>query len=219
MAKKSRTPPPPRSPVQAPKRRVNARQRRHVPRAYIFGFAAAGLAALAIVLAVVLLRNGGGGGRAAIDASRACRAKTYPDLGARHVESLNAKIDYNSTPPTSGPHYYLWAVWGAYTQPVPKLMAVHNLEHTGLVLQYGTKVPRATVEKLDAFYREDPNGLLMFPNPKLGRTIALTTWTQLMTCTAYDPAAFRAFRDKYRYAGPERFPKQALDPGQGPQSQ
>lgn len=169
----------------------------------------------------MLVFNGGGAGGAgpsAIQSSRVCTAKKYPDQGARHVFDLNAKINYNSTPPTSGRHYYNWAVWGRYTEPINQVQSVHNLEHGGLNLQYGNKVPASTVEKLDALYTGDANGILMFPNPKLGNKIALTTWTQLMTCTAYDEAALNAFRDAYRYKAPEQFPRESLEPGQGPSS-
>lgn len=220
MAKKSRTPPAPRRPVQAPKRKDPGRRDLPKPKPYLLALAAAGLVLVAIAVAVVVLQRGdaSGGGPAAVKSSRVCKTKTYPDLGARHVDDLNAKVKYNSTPPTSGPHYFAWAVWGSYSEPINQVQSVHNLEHGGLIVQYGDKVPRATVSKLDDFYSTDANGLLMFPNPRLGKKIALTTWTQLMTCTAYDPAAFESFRNTYRYEAPERFPKQSLEPGQGPQS-
>ncbi len=59
MAKKPRTPAPPR-PVQAPKRRDTPKARRQVDRRVIGGAAAVVVLAIAIVLAVVLTRGGGG---------------------------------------------------------------------------------------------------------------------------------------------------------------
>ena len=142
-----------------------------------------------------------------------CTFKTYPDLEAKHVQSLDANVKYNSFPPTSGPHYFRPAIWGSYNEPLALVQEVHNLEHGGVIVQYGNRVPQATVEQLQSFYNDSPNGLLLAPLPKLGDRIALTAWTRLATCRRFDESAFRAFRDAYRGQGPERFPVSALKPG------
>ena len=93
------------------------------------------------------------------------------------------------------------------------MRGVHNLEHGGIVVQWGSKVAPATVEQLRSFWQESPNGMLMAPLPKLGGKIALTAWTNLATCSAFDETGFKAFRDAYRGKGPERFPVSQLTPG------
>ena len=218
MAKKTRTPPPPR-PVQAPRRRdtrgpVGGDERRR--RLLLYGLAASGVLALGIVVLVIFLTSGGGGGGAALGKTMraaGCTLKTYPSQGRTHVP-LSNKFKYNSFPPTSGPHYQQWVLWGSYDEPVRQIQAVHNLEHGGVVIQYGSKVPRSTVDELTSFYREDANALLLAPLPALGNKIALTAWTHLATCTSFNQKAFAAFRDKYRYHGPEHFPPSALEPGE-----
>ena len=142
-----------------------------------------------------------------------CTFKTYPDLGANHVQSLDANVKYNSFPPTSGPHYFRPAIWGSYNEPLVLLQEVHNLEHGGVIIQYGSRVPRATVEELTAFYGDSPNGLLMAPLPQLKGKIGLTAWTHLALCQRFDEAAVKAFRNAYRGKGPERVPVDVLKPG------
>jgi uncharacterized protein DUF3105 len=218
VAKKSRTPAPPR-PVQSPRRRTTApatgpaadRQR-----LMLYAIAVSGLVALGIVIAVILLTRGGGANVAA--AEKAVEAaggtfKTYPEQSRRHV-SLNYKFKYNSFPPTSGPHYFQWVLWGMYDQPVRQKQAIHNLEHGGMVIQYGSKVPLATVRKIGDFYRSDPNAMLVAPLPALGNKIALEAWTHLATLTHFNENAFKKFRDALRYHGPEHYPKSVLQPGQ-----
>ena len=171
---------------------------------------------MAIVLAVSLSRGGGTDASAAVApklTAAGCTFKTYPSQGQGHVQSTDAKVKYNSFPPTSGSHYFRPLVWNRYTQPLPPVAEVHNLEHGGVIIQYGDKVPSATVKQLTSFYDSSSNGMLLAPLPKLGQKIALTAWTHLATCTHYNRTAFAAFRDGFRAKGPERFPLSALEPG------
>jgi hypothetical protein len=215
VAKKSRTPAPPR-PVQAPKRRYDRTSRGGwSTRTWITAGVVAAAAAIAIGLGVALVGGGGGG---SADPSKAlvaagCTFKTFPDLGARHVESLEAKVKYNSFPPTSGSHYFQPVIWGRYPSPISQVQGVHNLEHGGVIIQYGSGAPQATVDRLGAFYDDSPNALLLSPLPELKNKIALTAWTHLALCPHLGEAAFKAFRDAYRGKGPERFPVNSLTPG------
>ena len=221
MAKKSRTPPPPRS-VQAPKARSGESSRPSLRGngrwvALVAVVVVAGIAAAAVSL--------GSGGTPSAKASAAqaaaalaaagCTIHTYPSIGRRHITTLSPKppIKYNSFPPTSGPHYYVPAVWGSYESPVSEYQAVHNLEHGGIVIQFGSGVPAGTISQIGDFYRSDPNALLVAPFPKLGNKVALTAWTHLAVCTSFDQKAFTAFRDAYRYQGPEKYPPADLQPG------
>ena len=177
----------------------------------------AGGVIVAVVLGFVLTRGGShstsGPSPAAKLTAAGCTFKTYPSQGQGHVTSLAAKVKYNSFPPTSGTHYQYPAVWGHYNAPLVLVQEVHNLEHGGIVIQYGSKVPQATVDELLSFYNSSPNGMLLAPLPALGAKIALTAWTHLATCTKYSKVAFTAFRDAYRGKGPEVFAVSSLKPG------
>ena len=185
--------------------------------------AGAGLVILAVLLGLVVLAGGGGdSGSAAINSS-ACTEKAYPGLPPKHLASPDEKVKYNSFPPSSGPHYQQPAPWGIYTDPVQQTILVHNLEHGGIILQYG-KVDSDTLDEIQAFYQDDPYGLVVAPYPKLGNKIALTAWNEpkyeqegdfknvnpgqgyVLTCTSFDKDAAVAFRDKHRNKAGERYP-------------
>jgi len=250
--KKPRTPTPPR--VQAPQRRsgpsrkaasaspVDDLGRRQ--RAILYGLAAAGFVALVVVVAVIALGGGKSGDPKLVAADMAaanCTFKTVtayvPKGQGTHVNSLTAKLPWNTDPPSNGQHYPEWAIWGFYTQPVNPRMVVHNEEHGGVILWWGSKVPKSTVNKLLAFYNEQPDASFGTPYPSLGSKIAITAWTgdpshyqqngyygqgHIATCPSYTAAtkkAFEGFRNLYRGKGPEGIPLSADEPGDGPTTQ
>ena len=244
--KKPRTPPPPRR-VQAPKQRNAPKQRIEMDdlgahhRTMLYGAAGLGIVAL---IAVVLFVTLGGGTASAKDIpplmkSAGCTYKTVkayvpPGQGV-HVNSLTKKFPWNTDPPSNGQHYPAWAVWGFYTEPVNPRMVVHNEEHGGVVLWWGSKVPTSTVDQLHNFYDEQSDGSFGTPYPKLGSKVAISAWTgnpaqygrggyygqgHLAICPGYDAAtkkAFEAFRKAYRGHGPEGIPLSYDKPGMGPQ--
>jgi len=185
----------------------------------VLAFAALGVILLAGMLA--LLAFGGDDGGSAAISSDVCQEQSFPGLEPKHLTSPDANVTYNSFPPSSGPHYQQPAPWGIYEDPVKQTILVHNLEHGGIVVQYGD-VGEETVKDIQAFYQDDPNGLVVAPYPKLGKKIALTAWTspeggtgngRIAICRAYNEKAFSAFRDAFRGKGPERYPLDTMTPG------
>jgi hypothetical protein len=208
----------------------------------LYASAAAGLLALAAVLAAVFATSGGGkesGGKvASLMQTAGCSFKTVdasiPKGQDVHVPSLTAKLDWNTFPPSNGQHYPAWAVWGFYTDAINPRMVVHNEEHGGVVLWWGPKTPKAQVDGLNSLYSSDPAGMFGTPIAGLGSKVAITAWTgdparygrdgyfgqgHVGVCPRYDAAtksAFVAFRDQYRNHGPEGVPISQNQPGMGP---
>jgi hypothetical protein len=223
LPKKSRTPPPPR--VQAPKtRRAPAPPGRN--RTIVLGVVVA-LVVAAVAAALVLFVFGGGSADAALEEA-GCTVERAPAQGREHVEELEEGFEYNTSPPTTGPHHPQWAIWDVYTEPVEQFRLVHNLEHGGVIIQYGSDVPQATVDEIVTWYREDPNGIIVAPFPELGSQISLGAWVTpdpvpgeeaptgegvLAKCSSFDEEAFDSFVDEYGFRGPERFPRDQLEPG------
>ena len=182
-------------------------------RLLIIGALALPLLAIAIA-GIVRARRDGDDSPARTLAAAGCTFKTYPSqVAATHVESLDAKVVYTTFPPTSGPHYYEPETWDFSYVPLVPVREVHNLEHGGVIIQYGDGVPKPTVAQLKSFYDSSPNAMLVAPLPELGSKIALTAWEQLATCTGFDEKAFSAFRDAFRGQGLEGFPVDSLVPG------
>jgi hypothetical protein len=220
--KKPKTPPPPRR-VQAPQVRTGSKspqemEARH--RAILYAIAGSGVVALIVVIALVVFGGGSGNAKAAASALTAagCQYKHYPEQPrSPHylTENPSPPPKWNSFPPTSGRHFGQWVLWGSYTEPVALIKEVHNLEHGGVIIQYGNKVPQADVQKIRDFWQSDSNAMLVAPLPKLGNKIALTAWTQWAECTSFNQNAFAKFKSAFRYHAPESsvFPKSALEPG------
>ena len=235
MAKKKQTPPPPRR-VQAPRTRTDGRDRR--TRTLLYGAAAAGGLALAVVLTLIFATGGGGKDVASLMQQANCSFKTVdafvPKGQPVHVDSLTRKLSWNTFPPSNGQHYPAWAVWGFYTEAVNPRMVVHNLEHGGVVLWWGPDVPQKTVEQLNELYSDDSTGMFGTPLAGLDSKVAVSAWTgdpsrygrdgyfgagHVAVCPAWDSAtrkAFVAFRDTYRGDGPEGVPLSSDEPGMGP---
>ena len=230
MAKKSRTPAPPR-PVQAPKRRATPRDPRRTRLWIAAGVGVLLLAALGGGLAFALGRDGGGA------ATGACEVQTYPAQGQEHVAKLPEGFEPNSFPRTSGPHGQTPVVYTEYDEPVPQLNLVHNLEHGAIAIQYGPDVPEDVLNQLRAWYRVDARGLVLAPLPdvpearELADKITLAAWYaeredpdestspitkqegKLAICSTFDEKAFDDFREDYGAKGPELFTLDDMQPG------
>jgi hypothetical protein len=227
VADKPRTPPPPRR-VQAPKARAGG-DGDGGRRTTLLVLVAGAVAVLAAAVAVGVFAFGGEtASNDEVIAEAGCELETFPAQSRDHVEEPPEDFEHNSFPPTSGPHHPVSAPWGIYDQPVDQLHVVHNLEHGGVVIQYGEGVPQSEIDAIAEWYRGDPNGLVVAPLPALESQIALGAWTQdvdargrdqgdgqgvLAKCERFDAAAFDAFLDEYGFRGPERFPRDQLRPG------
>jgi uncharacterized protein DUF3105 len=217
-----------------PKPRPHGRSRPSAPhrgtdRKLLVILGATGLAlVVAVAVGAVVAFGGSSSASAAAALDKAgCTLLEKPAL--RGVHSITTPTGtsplWNTNPPTSGPHYEIPAVWGAYTQPVNMAQLVHNLEHGGIYILYGPKVPGSTVAQLRSFYDAHTRGTILAPLPSLGDEIALGAWTtkdandpangtaHLAKCTSFDQDAFAAFFDQLQFQGPERFPADTLLPG------
>lgn len=223
---------PPKPRVQAPKTRApiepdNAQRTRRV----LYGIAGAGILGVVLVLALFAFGGSssadGGSVREAMQAAGCTLTTSKAQKRDHSLSSADETFAWNTTPPTTGPHFGEPAVYGAYTTPLQLGRVVHNLEHGAVYIMYGDDVPDEEVAKLRAFYDEDPTGMLLAPLPSLNKTIALGVWVTasataegsdrgtgyLAKCTAFDQAAFATFRDELRFQGPERFPPSTMEPG------
>jgi hypothetical protein len=238
LAKKAKTPPPPRRPVQAP-------QQRHTPRTdaekrtflYVLAFAGLGVIMLAGVLAVFAFGGNGSssGASGGLINTSSCTEEQFKGLPPAHLNNPDATVKYNSFPPSSGPHYAQPAPWGVYPDSIKQTILVHNLEHGGVVVQYGPGVSKDDVQKLQSWFQDDPYGLIVAPYGKLKNKIAATAWNEpaydqnqdanfdkvdpghgyVLTCSKLDTGALSKFKDKRRNKAGERYASvKEMSPGQ-----
>jgi hypothetical protein len=222
VAKKDRVPTPPKRPVQAPKAYKHEANPRRTQLIFIGLAAAIVIAAGAIGAAFIL---GGDDSSASGPSTQGdCTLQTFDALEAKHVEKLPKDYEYNSIPATSGLHNPTPAIWNLYDQPVPQINYVHNLEHGGVVVQYGSEVPAEAVTSLASWYQQDPRGLIVAPlaadleeeDPTLADKIVATAWTHVLRCGSFDEEALNDFSDDYRGPqgdNPEKFDLDQLQQG------
>jgi hypothetical protein len=132
-----------------------------------------------------------------------------PDEGNTHLRPNDDPPDYKTEPPNSGDHSVEQLADGAYLDYPDPANFVHSLEHGRIEIQYDPELPEDEQLALKGLFDEDPEGMLMFPNPEMRHEVATTAWTNMMTCDSYSPEVFdaiRAFRDTYRGQGPESVP-------------
>jgi hypothetical protein len=133
-----------------------------------------------------------------------------PDEGNNHLSPNQETPKYETNPPTSGDHDPQPQADGAFAEEPEPRHFVHSLEHGRIEIQYSPDLSEEDQLALKGVFDEDPNGMLIFPNPDMPYEVAATAWTNLLGCKTYDgPAtldAIRAFRDTLRGQGPEPLP-------------
>ncbi|MCL4834965.1 MAG: DUF3105 domain-containing protein [Caldilineaceae bacterium] len=143
--------------------------------------------------------------------------ESLPTLGNTHIpQNSISPIQYNSVPPSSGPHYPGLAPWAVYREPVRYEQLLHNLEDGGVVIYYQCEdnCPEL-VDQLEAFarpliaagrhlvvVRNDPSwtgdvGAITPLHQDMGARIALVAWQRLDKLEEFDEARIRAFFERY----------------------
>lgn len=109
------------------------------------------------------------------------------DQGHEHIPPGSPTPNYNTNPPASGPHVeppYQQAD-GAYSEEPEPIDFVHSLEHGRMEIQYSPKLPERAQLELKGLYDTMYGATLLFPNPEFAYKVAVTSWTNLMTCFDY----------------------------------
>jgi uncharacterized protein DUF3105 len=162
--------------------------------------------AAAVIVAIAAMSVLGGGSQSYAAGLKAgdCTTQTFPkaDPLPGHLADGEKPPKYDSDPPVDGKHDATPAVWGIYDQPLDQSKLIHNMEHAGMVVQYGDKVPASTVAKLTSDVRNDPEWTVLASYPKLGDKIAFERWAYLVECTSYQKGVLTDFRKHRNVPGP-----------------
>lgn len=154
---------------------------------------------------------------AASDAEGACVSSllAVPIEPAPHVPSCSP-LSFTSNPPTSGPHYPVWAAFKTYDAPVPRGFYVHAMEHGAVVFAYncpdGCAADIAALQTMLAARPADPfcvppltNRFIVTPDPLLDTRFAAAAWGFALKADCMDTAAMSAFIDAHYAKAPEDF--------------
>lgn len=123
-------------------------------------------------------------------------------------------IEYNSTPPTSGPHYDNLVAWGIYDEPQRYEHLVHNLEDGGVIVYYQCvdgcpevvdelkEIVRPYIDRGDhvVLAPNNPEWSVNGSNPlhnDMGALIAITAWQHILKLDEIDSGKIRTFIERY----------------------
>jgi len=131
--------------------------------------------------------------------------REVPVMNSPHISPAgSASVQYNSMPPTSGPHFAFTIATGIYSDPVPDGLTVHAMEHGHVVVQYAPDTPQDSVERLESLAKRYGKDVILAPYPTLDHGIALTAWGRLDLLEHYDEGRVTIFvenlRNRYDHA-------------------
>ncbi|KKU27707.1 MAG: hypothetical protein UX80_C0030G0008 [Candidatus Amesbacteria bacterium GW2011_GWA2_47_11b] len=189
-------------------------------------FVVYGLIALLLLLAGVgwWLVNGGA----------SLPGEAVADQGREHWE--HAKLDefeYNSNPPTSGPHDPDWIRPGIYGEAQDKYKLIHSLEHGYIIVHYNCGLQISNFEFLiskveaheddgvatesgtfkadcalalvlaDWAKKMELKKLIVQPNPTIDKPIIFVAWDRILKMDSWDDKLAERFVRAFRNKGPE----------------
>jgi len=208
MAKKSKTK---ETPLNARQRREAVREEaarsRRNQNMLLGGFAAA----LLIIVTGFLYLSVRGQAPVAGEEVFISQGNAHIDYGSR------SPIEYNSVPPSSGPHYDPLVPWAALDGPRRYEELIHNLEDGGVIIYYQCEeecpeLVAQLTEVAESFWgnarprnhvvlaENDPTFSINDGQPlhqDMGAKIALVAWGRILRLDEFDDAAIRQFVSRY----------------------
>jgi len=158
------------------------------------------------------------------DTSVACNTvvATFTPDPSPHVQACSV-VTYPTNPPTSGPHYPIWAAFKAYASPVNPGFLVHSMEHGAVVIHYRCDdVPcDGELAELATFLAARPSDPLCVepvlarvvttPSLTLDTRFAVSAWGASLRSDCFDLEALATFLDLYYAKAPEDFCSDGVD--------
>ena len=167
-----------------------------------------------------------------IASSQPLPGQKIEDLGRKHIQ-IGEEVDYNSNPPTSGPHYEDWIRAGVYESAKDDRNLVHSLEHGYVIMHYKciSVIPSASEESQDLqstdsspsaqndttkeceerknqlaqiYEKKGKRKLIVVPRENLDSNFALTAWNYIDKLNDFDQARIEKFIDAHLNQGPEK---------------
>ena len=125
--------------------------------------------------------------------------QTFTQLSQRHLAKGEYDITYPQSPPVGGAHSPVWLKCQVYDTQLPKVNAVHSLEHGGIWVTYQPTLPAAQVTALRQLVALNREFVMVSPYDGQTSPVVVTAWgLQLSVSSASDPRIVEFIRT---YAG------------------
>lgn len=189
--------------------RRKAEARKAAVRRNILTIGTAILVAGIVIAAIVLQRESGGIDEevgVAAEEANCGDIETFEKQEADHIDVGAAHEPYNSSPPTSGPHYEVPADSTFFTEPQQPEQLLHNLEHGQIVIWYDPDAPPETQQQIENLVRQEPLATVALPYTDIETPyrLALTAWGASQLCEQVSQQVVNNFRREYQGKGPEK---------------
>ena len=196
--------------------RKAAEQRKAAMKRNILTIGSAVLVAAIVVAAIIVQRESGQGPGApdvvGVSAEQAnCDdVEEFEEQEATHIAVDEPHAPYNSSPPTSGPHYEIPAETSFFAEQLPAEQVVHNLEHGAVVIWYSPDAPQETIDHIESLVDQEPQATVALPYADIESpyTFALTGWTSMQKCEQVSQEIVDDFRRDWQGEGPEKLTPQ-----------
>lgn len=129
--------------------------------------------------------------------------ETFADQGVEHIVDGTPTPEYNSDPPTSGPHAQAPAPCGIYRRPVPDVSQLHSMEHGAVVVHYDPGLDRSQIEKLEGIGRAIGDDVIVGPRADIPAPVVLTAWTKRLLMDEVDERVITGFDVEHGNRSPE----------------
>jgi hypothetical protein len=192
------------TPTARMQRQQQAAKRRQQQNLWLYG----GIAFFVLLIGLVVYLNIRSSQPVAGEQALASQGNYHIEMGSP------APLAYNSTPPTSGPHYGSLAAWNIYDEPQRYELLIHNMEDGGVIVYYqcadGCPETVAQLKAVVEPYLATGRHVVMAPNDPtwtigssqplhqdMGAKIVLTAWTRMLKLDEFDETKIRTFIDRY----------------------
>jgi len=115
----------------------------------------------------------------------------FKGQGTEHISNAGL-FEYNSNPPTSGPHYGQAPAWGFYPETIEDESALHAIEHGGIWISY-KDLSQFEIDLLKEFADNNSESVIVTPREQNNTRIAATAWTKLVEFEDIDIDALQKF--------------------------
>ena len=129
-----------------------------------------------------------------------------PDMGAIHVKENEPHQEYNSNPPTSGPHWAGVAGAGIKDEIVPDELILHSMEHGAVVVWYREDLEQSDIDKIKVAFQNASGKKIMLARKDLDVPVALTSWNYLLKLENIDTEKIKEFIETNNDRAPEKAP-------------
>lgn len=123
--------------------------------------------------------------------------QTFDEMDPVHLEPESPIPEYNSNPPTSGPHNPSPAPCGIYREPVSDQAYLHSLEHGAVVIQYDPSLATSVIEEVENAVRSNRGEIILAPRSDNPTPFTLAAWTKLLTVDELDSDLVDGFEREF----------------------